>query len=242
MTGKIPWRKPSLLFISITVIGFVFLSSLGMWQLQRAEEKKQILLDNTRKTNLAPQQLELPVDDPAKLRFKKIMMQGNYISARQFVLDNQVHDRKVGYNILTPFKLYDSTTVVLVDRGWVPQGQSRVDLPEISVDQGVRTIIGNVYVPFGDPYTLGEIDNGKTAWPRLIQYLDFAALEIRLEKELLPFTLRLESGQKDGYITSWPLFAFTPKRNLAYAVQWFALAVTLLIIFVVLHLPRQNKR
>ena len=240
MTRNNSWRKPSFLFTGITVLGVVFLSYLGMWQLQRTEEKKQILLENEQQSNLAPQPLELPINDPTTLRFKKIKLQGHYSSTRQFVLDNQVVDHKVGYNILTPFKLHNSTAVVLVDRGWMPQGPLRTVLPEISVDERTRTIVGRIYVPFGDPFTLGEIDNGETTWPRLIQYLDFAALENRLEKELLPFTLRLETGQEDGFTTVWPLIAVSPKRHLAYAIQWFALATTLLIIFIVLHMPRQN--
>ncbi len=241
MTTNNTWRKPSWLITSITVLGVFFLSCLGAWQLQRAEEKKQIILDIKRQNNSNPEKLELPIDDVTALRFKKVELQGHYIPSRQFVLDNQVLDYQVGYNILTPFMLYGSKLVVLVDRGWVALGPSRKSLPNIDIDGELRTVVATVYVPFGEPYTLGEIDNGETDWPRLIQYLDFAALETRLEHKLLPLTLRLEAGQDSGFITKWPTATLTPKRHLAYAVQWFALAITLLVIFIVLHMPRQSK-
>ncbi len=241
MNNKIPLHKPSWLSVIATIFGVFFLSVLGVWQLHRAEEKKHILIKIEQLKKSAPVKLSLPIYNPSTLRFQRVQLQGKYLSSRQFVLDNQVHQHQVGYNILTPFLLDGSQTVLLVDRGWVPLGRSRAELPAISIDEQSRSIIGSVYVPFGDPYHLGEIDNGETTWPRLIQYLDFEALGDRLELELQPFTVRLEAYQTGGFKTEWPVFAFTPKRHLAYAVQWFALAITVLVIFVLLHLPRFNS-
>lgn len=241
MTKNITWRKPSWLSIFATIIGVFFLSILGVWQIQRAEEKKHILIEMQQRKKSAPVKLSFPIDNPSTLRFQRVQLQGKYLSSHQFVLDNQVHQHQVGYNILTPFVLDDSKTVLLVDRGWVPLGRSRAELPSISIDEQSRSIIGAVYVPFGEPYHLGEIDNGETTWPRLIQYLDFEALGDRLKLDLQPITVRLEANQTGGFNTEWPLFAFTPKRHLAYAVQWFALALTVLVIFVLLHWPRFNS-
>ncbi len=241
MTRKSSWRKPSWVIVIATALGVFFLSYLGVWQLQRADEKQQILLENKHRNSSTPEKLLLPVEDFSKLRLKRINIQGSYLSSRQFVLDNQIHEHNVGYNVLTPFLLENSNTVVLVDRGWIPLSQSRGKLPDISVAENPRAIVGTVYVPYGEPYKLGEIDNNESAWPRLIQFIDFAVLEKRLGEKLLPITVRLETGQDDGFITEWPLFAFTPKKHIAYAVQWFALAATLLIIFVVLHMPRSKK-
>lgn len=241
-TKIIIWRKPSWLIIIATVILVFFFSYLGIWQLQRAEVKNQILLENERRKNSDPQELLLPIDDPATLRFQRIRLQGKFLSARQFVLDNKIHKHQIGYNILTPFLLNNAKVVVLVDRGWVPLGASRANLPEITIDEQPRSIMGSVYVPFGEPYHLGDIDNGETSWPRLIQYLDLGALEARLKLRVLPFTLRLAANQDGGFTTEWALFSFTPKRHLAYAVQWFALAITVLIVFVLLHVKRSNSK
>ena len=228
--------------IVVTALGVIFLCYLGVWQLQRAEEKTHILLSNEQHKNQLPKKLVLPIEDINTLRFQRIQLQGSFISSRQFVLDNQIHQHQVGFNILTPFAIENTEVTILVDRGWVPLGPTRDVLPEVSIDEGTRTITGTAYVPFGKPYTLGVIDNDASSWPRLIQYLDFVDLEQRLGNKLLPLTLRLETGQEGGLITQWPLFAFTPKRHLAYAVQWFALAFTLLVIFIVLHMPRKVKK
>ena len=157
------------------------------------------------------------------------------------MLDNQIHNHHVGYNILTPFKISNSDFVVLVDRGWVSVGESRERLPDVDVDETSRKVTGVIYTPFGDPYTLGEIDNGDIQWPRLIQYLDFKALSQRLGSPLQPFTLRLDSDQENGYLREWEIFAFSPNKHIAYALQWFALALTLLIIFIVLHVSKSKS-
>ncbi len=241
MTETNRMRKPSWFSVMTTVLGVFFLSSLGVWQLQRAEEKKQIQYENESRKSSAPVAFSFPISDPTSLRFKRIQVQGKFISDKQFVLDNQVLDRAVGYNILTPFKLANSTNIVLVDRGWVPLTDSRDHLPNIAVNEDLRSLVGMVYVPYGKAFSLGEIDNGTKTWPRLIQFIDFEALETRLGENLLPLTLRMDANQKDVFKAQWALFTASPKRHLGYAVQWFSLALTLLVIFIVLHLPKSTK-
>ena len=223
-----------------TIIGISLFSSLGIWQLQRAEFKKQILLENDKRKNSAPINLSSTIDGSNSLRFQRVRLQGQFISSKQFILDNQMNQHRVGYNILTPLILEDGYTVVLVDRGWVPMGLTRDDLPLISIDEAPRSIIGTVYIPFGKPFHLGGIDDGQNTWPRVIQYLDFMAISERLGHHLLSLTVRMEPNQSGAFITEWPVFAFTPNRHIGYAIQWFALAITVLIIFLYFHVSIRN--
>jgi len=231
------WRKPTWQSIIATAAGLFFLSSLGVWQLQRADEKNQIQQENELRKNDAPQSFNFPISNPEKLRFQRIRVKGKFLSDMQFVLDNRYLDRQVGFNILTPFKLQNSDKVVLVDRGWLPLTGSREELPDIDVDENIRTLVGTVYVPYGKAFSLGEIDDSKT-WPRLIQYLDFKELSMRLEKELMPLTLRMQADQVDTYKAQWELYASSSKLHLGYAFQWFAMALALLVIFIVMHRPK----
>jgi surfeit locus 1 family protein len=43
----------------------------------------------------------------------------------------------------------------------------------------------------------------------------------------------LDPGQPDGYLRNWSPPGLPPLRHLGYAVQWFALAVALVVIYVV---------
>lgn len=237
MTENNHWRKPSWQVLAATLAGVFFLSSLGVWQLQRGAEKKQIQLEIDSRKNSAPQAFRFPITDPASLRYQRIRVQGRFISGKQFVLDNRYSDHQVGFNVLTPFEINDSDKVVLVDRGWLPLTGPRDELPNIDVEENLRTLVGAVYVPYGKAFSLGEIDATST-WPRLIQYLDFKELGSRLEHELMPLTLRMQAQQADTYKAKWATIASSPKRNYGYAFQWFAMAITVLIIFIILHRPR----
>jgi cytochrome oxidase assembly protein ShyY1 len=48
----------------------------------------------------------------------------------------------------------------------------------------------------------------------------------------------LDPGEPDGYARNWSAPGFPPMRHIAYAVQWFALALTLAVIYVVTNLRR----
>ncbi len=240
MTENKHWRKPSWQVLIATLAGVFLFSSLGIWQLQRAEEKKQIQQEMQARKDSQPQAFSFPISDPVSLRHQRIRVQGKFISDKQFVLDNRYLDHQVGFNILTPFKLVDSDNVVLVDRGWIPLKGPRENLPNIEVEENLRTLLGAVYVPYGKAFSIGEIDHTKT-WPRLIQFIDFELLSNRLEQDIMPLTLRMEAGQADTYTAKWTVVAATKNRSLGYAFQWFAMALVVLVIFIVLHMPRAKK-
>jgi surfeit locus 1 family protein len=48
----------------------------------------------------------------------------------------------------------------------------------------------------------------------------------------------LDAGEPDGYVRNWAPPGFPPMRHIGYAVQWFALALTLFVIYVVTNLRR----
>ena len=240
MTEKKHWRKPSWQVLAAMLASVFLFSSLGIWQMQRAEEKKQIQQEMQARKDSQPQAFSFPITDPASLRHQRIRVQGKFISGKQFVLDNRYLDHQVGYNILTPFKLSDSDKVVLVDRGWLPLKGPRENLPNVEVDNNLRTLLGTVYVPYGKAFSIGEIDHTKS-WPRLIQFIDFELLSDRLGQDLVPLTLRMEAGQADTYTAKWAIVSASKNRNLGYAFQWFAMALAVLVIFIVLHMPKSKN-
>lgn len=248
MTENNRWRKPSLFILVLTIVVASLLSGLGVWQLQRAEEKKQMELNNNQRKNELPLALELPFKVDENMRFRPIRAEGKFINSKQFVLDNQILDHQVGYNIFTPLLLDDDETVLLVDRGWLPLKGSREQLPDINVGEALQEVMGTVYVPYGKAYSLGTVDNDGLEWPRLIQYLDFEQLQERLGMNILPMTLRINAEHKDALTAQWPLVAIRSNNQLSYevhigyAVQWFALALTVLVLLLLLHSPWVKHR
>ena len=214
--------------------------TLGFWQLGRAEEKR-VLLERF-EASRAGQSLyadALSATNADALRYRRVVLRGRYLPERQFLLDNQVRNRQAGFEVLTPFRLVDGR-VVLVNRGWLPMGARRDALPDVSVSGAPVEIEGWIYIPFGEAYSLGDVDDPAAGWPRIVQNLDFDVFAQRLDMPLLPMTIRLSTEAPAGYLRDWAVVPMTPAKHIAYAVQWFGLAAALLVIYVVVNLKRED--
>lgn len=53
--------------------------------------------------------------------------------------------------------------------------------------------------------------------------------------------VRLNPASPHGYVRDWQIVPFSPQRHLGYAFQWFALAVGMLVIFIVVNTNRKTE-
>ena len=225
-----PGLWPGLLVAAVLVL----LIGLGLWQLDRAEQKRALLEDYENRPQQAAVRLDAATPADPEWRYRQAWARGRYDPGRQYLLDNRVHQGRVGYQVLTPLRLAHSDAVVLVNRGWVPQGRTREDLPPLPVaSQGVVTVAGMIDYPPADPFTLGEGEARDPGWPKVLQQIDFELLSQQLDARLLPLVLLLGPDQPDGFVRNWAPIPeeFGPARHVGYAVQWFALALALVILF-----------
>ncbi len=82
----------------------------------------------------------------------------------------------------------------------------------------------------GEPVTL-QAD----AWPQLMVYPDWERIETALGRSLHRQVLYLDADSPAGFgDRAWTPFTLGPDRHMAYAVQWFGLALTALVIWLVL--------
>jgi surfeit locus 1 family protein len=219
----------------LTLVLIALLISLGRWQLRRAEEKR-VLFDSF----AAGTDATLPIDlgTPPLSRYQHIEASGHYDQARQILIDNMVNVGRAGYFVITPFALTGGGWV-LVNRGWVPLGASRAERPAIAVAGDARRVRGRADNMPSPGIQMGT--KGKLAPP----YPVVAAFPIHAEvAQLLGESswtkaadlMLLDPGEPDGYVRQWSAPGFPPIRHIGYAVQWFALALTLLVIYVVTNL------
>lgn len=232
-TGR--WRfAPRLVATLVTVAAVAAFAALGMWQLGRAEEKRALIEDFSR----SGPALALPPAGAALTRYQRMVAQGGYESARQFLLDNRSHRGAAGVEVLTPLLLSDGTAI-LVNRGWLPFGENRARLPEVSVAGGPRRVMGRYAELPRAPIELAAPPSAN--WPRLVNYPTHEELAAMLGRELRPGMILLEPAEPDGYAREWSVGGTTPDRHLGYAVQWFALAATAAAIWVALSLKRAGE-
>lgn len=221
-------RLPATIATAAAVLLFAV---LGNWQLDRAVEKRAVIADFER-GGVAPDLLRLPGD---ARRFQRVSARGHYEPERQFLLDNRIHEARPGVHVLTPLVLGDGSAV-LVNRGWLPFGKTRRDLPDTSVNAEPRVVAGRI-----DTLARPAIElpaKATEGWPKLVQYPRMDELSTQLGRELHPRVILLDPWESDGYIRAWAPPGATPARHLAYAVQWFAFAALAAAIWFVLGLRR----
>ncbi len=224
--------KFSLFSIALYLFLIVLLLSLGFWQLDRAEQKKAFLIKQQLSAEKAL--LKLAVDADLKtIRYRKTQLTGHYEPTKQYLIDNQIVNGRVGYFVLTPFKIAGMNKAVLVNRGWVVLNKDRRVLPDVSVDSTNKTITGRVnhFPVVGIRLAGSEIPT--EGWPSVVQVVDSQVLAKKLGYSLFPFQIELDKAMTDGYIRDWKKNTIMPaEKHIAYAVQWFGLALTLTVLFI----------
>lgn len=208
------------------------LISLGGWQLNRANEKRDFFNKQTQgmQSEIIPLLPDTPVDIEL-LRYHRVSMVGHYDAEHQFLLDNQVSERVVGYFVMAPFILKGSAQAVLVNRGWIPL-KDRNQLPDVSVPIMDVQIQGrlNHFPSVGIKLAGAEVPT-KT-WPSVVGLVDTAVLSKVLGYSLMSFQVELDQNQVHGYKRDWhETTVMRPEQHIAYAAQWFGLALLLSFLF-----------
>lgn len=233
--------NPGWLPTLVTLALLVLLLNLGFWQLERAEQKRAMLSAHDTRTALAPVALNrLDVSDPQN-RYRRIYTRGVYDNRQQIFLDNQVHQGQPGYHVYTPFLPDGADAAILVNRGWVPWGETRARLPDISLENPAVTLNGRIDQPANPGIRLGDA-LAQTGWPKVVPYIEYSPLSEQLGYPLATTVILLDADQPQGFRREWQLdFAgFGPERHIGYAVQWFALSVTLLVLYGVFGWQRRS--
>lgn len=229
--------RPPLWAWIVTVPLFALLCGLGRWQVQRGLEKAA----------LQAQFLEAGTHqavafDPALPSQTHVVARGIYDAEHQLLLDNQSRHSQPGYEVLTPLRLA-SGGVIIVNRGWLKASPDRRQLPLLPVATDAREVRG-IWRGLAQPGLRLKTSNcAANGWPRLVEYPTVGDLKCLLGESALDGQLLLDPEQPDGLVREWnPAGEFPPIRHYAYAAQWFALALTLLVLFIKFNLkPKKTS-
>jgi len=103
------------------------------------------------------------------------------------------------------------------------------------------TIEGIAFSHPGRVYELGQKDDIKTR-PRIEQNFDLVLEAKHYGWKQLPFILReSNSPKKDGLVRNWPSPTNGVDRHYAYAFQWFALALTGFLFWLINGLMKYRR-
>ena len=203
---------------------------LGFWQLNRAAQK--IAHEDAFYDRLAM----MPISCAAAVRqarpaYVRVQLDGWFVPRNEYLLDNRTANSVAGYEVLTPFRCVDGTRL-LVNRGWIPAGESRDVLPAWTTPSVLVQLSGFIYVPSGLPPLIGD-NAWRPTWPargpKRIGYLDVQ----RMQAEGLPgqyrFPVTVDAVGVGVFLPNYSVEAVSPTRHWGYAVQWFAVALGIVL-------------
>lgn len=215
----------------LTLFLLPFLISLGMWQLHRADQKKAIeqALYQHAKVFVMENLNELPLKS---LQYQTLKVAAMPDNQHLIYLDNKIYHGRPGMQVLEPLRLPGEDRILLINRGFV-YANSRNNLPTLHPIKPNANFLGLIMFP-SKPFLLrAESWNGK--WPMLVQGVDLTLLSKQLHAPLFPFILLQTSPKDPEFIQDWHPVNFPSYRHTGYAIQWFSLALTLVIIYLVVN-------
>lgn len=216
---------------------FVLTFWLGNWQSDRAEFKSAL----QKRYDMALQDAVIHMGnvmfDRDSLLYRRVEVKGTFDDAHSILLDNRVHNGVAGYHVLTPLKIQGSQFAILVNRGWVATGSSRDQLPRTDAPQGVIKLVGVAT----DPHSrYVELMHG-TSQGRVWQNLDFERYASSYGTSLQPVLLLQTNRMDDGLVREWPRPDTGVSMHVSYAIQWYSLATTLAVLWLVLNVKRHRE-
>jgi len=227
-----PWA------VVATIAALAAFVSLGWWQIGRGREK-QAMIESFQRGTQSSVELQGGITVDELPRYQHVRTEGHYQPERQILLDNMPSQAgKPGFRVLTPFKRDGSERLLLVDRGWVPLGDSRANLPPVFVSPEFRAVSGRLDELPAPGVRVGEAGvAGDSHWPRLLNFPRQQDVERVLGTTVESRIVLLDPAAPNGYERIWrPAMQFGPERHIGYALQWFALALVALVAFITLSL------
>lgn len=219
---------------------FVTLVGLGFWQLDRLEQRRAANAERVAVLSQNPATITGQGDDPSMLAGRRVRVTGTFLNEESVLLRGQKSDSGVeGVHLLTPLRISGSEQAVMVDRGWLPAGRGRGAARDAFAVSREITLEGlalpgetraDSALAARDLPLPGEtrID----AWVRV----DVARMQSQISTSLLPFYV--EQLPEDGQGSALPR-PRDPTRldegpHLSYALQWFAFALMLGVVYAAL--------
>jgi surfeit locus 1 family protein len=218
---------------------------LGLWQKARLDGRRAANAAITRQIAAPPLTLDgttLATVDPASLTFRRVIVRGTWDYDNEVELRYRSFDGQPGVHLLTPLRVAGSDRVVLVDRGWVPFDQAGPEGRPLFRQGETGEIQGLVYesIPQDGPPT-------STGGDRLDAFtqVDLAAIGAQQPTPIAPFWIKsLPSGDNRTPPRAEGPPDLSDGTHMAYMIQWWAFAATLLITYVFFanHMMRREQK
>ena len=227
--------RPRLLTTALALFGVVLTFFLGQWQIGRADYKQGLQLRQDalgREPAVRIDAALLAADD---VMLRKVEVRGEFDPRYTVFVDNRLYQHRPGYHVATPLRISGSQRYVLVNRGWVPANPDR-SMPVIKTPEGEQLVKGTA-VAYSERFI--ELST-KVAEGNVWQNLVLERYHQATRLDLQPFLIQQDGTADDGIRREWSRPDLGRNTQLAYAFQWYALSLAMLIYYLVTHVKRRS--
>jgi surfeit locus 1 family protein len=225
------FQRKWLLATLLVVAGTALCIRLGIWQLDRLEQRRAFNAQYETARAQTPMDLnqEQP-EDIRQLEWRHVNVTGEYDYANQIAVRNQYYREQYGYHLLTPLR-FDETAII-VDRGWIPAEGNAAPADWRKYDeQGTVAVTGQLRLGRGKPAIGGLADQLPENGAKLAFWnnADLEHIADQMPYPILPVYIQPEPGVNDTEppIPFQPEVEVTEGSHFGYALQWFTFATIL---------------
>jgi surfeit locus 1 family protein len=215
----------------VALLGLALTVSACLWQYGRGQEKDRIAARMADESAGARFELGAQPVNESAVRFLHVSARGEFLTDALLFLDNQARGPVPGYVVFTPLRIAGSRMHVLVKRGWIAAPRDRNVEPPVATPGGEVTVEGLALPPNSKFLELSSDTRVGRVWQNDPRGGGAAAPRL----EFQPLILEQSSALDDGLVRDWPKPASGSARHYGYAFQWGAMAVLIVVFYLVLH-------
>lgn len=222
----------------VVLLGMAMLARLGIWQLDRLEQRQALNAAIIHQLELSPLDLtgeSLP-DDLSSLKNRRGTAHGEFDFSHQIALLYQNWQGTPGIHLIAPLVFHNRSQAVLVDRGWLPTDRAAPENWSQFDEPGPVVVTGFIQLPQTLPARAGDAAQTFPVEPKAEWYrVDIDAIQAQVPYELLPIYILATPTEMSTTNLPYrvkPEFDLSDGPHLGYAIQWFIFSVILGVIYV----------
>lgn len=227
MSGFLESWRPRPWIVVLALGGILVCTRLSLWQWDRGHQKAAIE-ESRLHAGLTQARTISNLDLDNLPLAEHLVLQGKWLNDHTVLQDNQTRQGRPGVHVWTAFQLVSLQTI-MVNRGWVeipPDRSVGIEIPPVA-DVAARGVLRQL--PRAGISTQNNCERKILA---RLNYPDENDIRCALGLDVVPALMLLDADVEDAFIRQWQRFEMPPAKHYAYAFQWAALAVTILILFL----------
>lgn len=240
-------RRSLVVLAPASLVVFIILVGLGLWQLERRAWKEALIARVEAGLAAAPTAAPGPDTWPSLVlrdrEYAPVEAAGVYDHAREIHVVHTLVEPKgpaggIGYQVFTPFRT-DAGWWVYVNRGFVPREKADPATREAGQVEGETRVAGLLRVPSHRSWFMPSDDVAGNAWFSRDPAL-FAAASGLPPEAVAPYVIdaRFDPDLPGGLPQGGETIVSFPNNHLQYAITWLGLAAALVAVLIAVAVKR----